>query len=64
MQILSYAPHYVWKYFDVTNHTDPKKSGAKKATCAFCDKRFSGCTPMQHVQSSGTYLRVSCLKVQ
>ena len=49
MQILSShqvidAPHCVWQYFVITNHTYPKKSGAKNAICAFCDKSFSGCS--------------------
>ena len=43
-QPLSDAPHYVWQYFTIMNHTDPKKSGAKNAICAFCDKSFSGCS--------------------
>ena len=43
-QPLRDAPHYVWQYFATTNHTDAKKSGAKNAICAFCDKNFSGCS--------------------
>ena len=38
------APHCVWQYLTITNYTDPKKSGAKNAICAFCDKSFSGCS--------------------
>ena len=36
--------NYVWQYFAITNHTDPKKSWGKNAICAFCDKRFIGCS--------------------
>ena len=43
-QPLSDALHYVWQYFTIMKHTDPKKSGAKNAICAFCDKSFSGCS--------------------
>jgi hypothetical protein len=37
------AAHYVWQYFTVTNHSNPKKGGSKNAVCMFCDKIFSGC---------------------
>jgi len=43
-QPLSDAPHYVWQYFAITNHTDAKKGWAKNAICEFCDKSFSGCS--------------------
>ena len=43
-QPLSDASHFVRRYFAITNHTDAKKSGVQNAVCAFCDKRFSGCS--------------------
>ena len=43
-QPLSYAPHHVWQYCAITNHTDAKKGGAKNTICAFCYKSFSGCS--------------------
>ena len=36
------APHYVRQYFAITNHSYPKKSGAKNAICAFFDKNSLG----------------------
>ena len=42
MQILSSqkrdAPHYVWKYFAVTDHAHAKKSTAKSEVHVSCDK--------------------------
>ena len=43
-QPLSDAPHHVWQYCAITNHTDAKQGGAKNAICAFCDKNFRGCS--------------------
>ena len=43
------APHFVWQYFAITNHTDAKKGGAKNAICAFCDKSSSGCSTSRAV---------------
>ena len=39
-QPLSDAPHFVWQYFAITNHTYAKKgraNQAKNAICVFCD---------------------------
>ena len=47
----SYAPHYVWQYFAVTNDADAKKGGAANAVCMFCYKSFvyAALSEQQHI---------------
>ena len=37
------SSYYIWQYFDVSNSSNPKNSGAKIPVCKFCDNTFSGC---------------------